>query len=181
MAKAWKKWDLGGGGLQSANLALMRRRKRRVFAYLLWPLFPTGAHAWYLAAPARGGAFLASGIVALLSFATGHALIGALVIAAAFLYAVHDLFWIDRRIIELDKLLRLAISLRPGTGAPPTFRGRYADNDLDAYLDVKASERAGHPASPTAPEPPTSGTRRPPSFAEQEAALRQHARDKIKK
>lgn len=180
MPKAWKKWDLEGGGLQSANLALIRRRKRRIFAYLLWPLFPTGAHAWYLAAPARAGTFLASGIVTVVSFATGHTLIGMLVIAAAFLYAVHDLFWIDRRIIELDKLLRLAISLRPGTGAPAKFAGRYPDAGLDAYLEVKASERAGHPVSPTVPGP-SPGTGRPPSFAEQEALLRQHARGKTKK
>ena len=180
MAKAWKKWDLGGGGLQSTNIALIHRRKRRIFAYLLWPLFPTGAHAWYLAAPARAGTFLASGIVAVVSFATGQTLIGILVVAAAFLCAAYDLFWIDRRIIELDKLLRLAISLRPGTGAPAKFAGRYQDDGLDAYLEVKASERAGHPASPAVPGP-LPGTRRPPSFAEQEALLRQHARDKTKK
>ncbi|MHB1951382.1 MAG: TM2 domain-containing protein [Acidiferrobacteraceae bacterium] len=181
MAKAWKKWDLGGGGLQSANLALARHRKRPLIAYLLWLLFPLGGHAWYLAAPVRGAVFLGFGLLALASVIAGHAEIGLFIIAAEFLYAIRDLFWVDRRLVELDKQLRLALSLRPGSGAPPAFAGRYTDDGLDTYLAEKSSERAGHLPPGAASHHSSSGNNRVPSFAEQEALLREHARGKGKK
>jgi hypothetical protein len=177
MAKAWKKWNLEGGGLQSTNLALARGRKHRFLAYLLWPLFPAGAHAFYLAAYPRAAGFVSAGVAMLALFATGHRAAAAAVFGITLLFACYDLFWIDRRVVNLNKQLRLALSLRPGHGAPATFSGHYRDDNLDTYLEEKERERAGHSPLKIHEE---AGTRqgRAPSFSEQEAHLQKQAVDR---
>ncbi|MHB1529640.1 MAG: TM2 domain-containing protein [Acidiferrobacteraceae bacterium] len=177
MAKAWKKWNLEGGGLQSTNLALARGRKHRFLAYLLWPLFPAGVHALYLAAYLRAAGFVSAGIAMLALFATGHHVAAATAFGITFLFACYDLFWIDRRVVDLNKQLRLTLSLRPGHGAPATFSGHYRDDNLDTYLKEKERERAGH--SPLEIRGATDVRKdRPPSFSEQEAQLQKQTVDK---
>ena len=48
MDPSWKEKNLGGGGLQSANIRLARLLKRRRIAYALLVLYPLGAHRFYL-------------------------------------------------------------------------------------------------------------------------------------
>ena len=146
MTETWKNLDLGGEGLQQANLRLARTLRRRRTAYLLLLAFPLGAHRAYLHEPV--GAWIYRGLtaaaLALLaidpraSAALGAALAG---------WALFDLFWIERRVVALNKRLRMQAYLRPAPGVPPGFRGHFTDADE---------------ARPTP---------RTPSFAEQERLL----------
>jgi hypothetical protein len=146
MSDAWKRIDLGGAGLQQANLRLAQALRRRRTAYLLWLAFPLGAHRAYLREPVgswayRGLSAAALALLALdprLSAAPGALLAG---------FALFDLIWIERRVVALNKRLRMQAYLRPAPGAPPGFRGRFGDGE--------------HPS----PRP------RAPSFAEQERLL----------
>lgn len=181
MAKVWKKWDLGGGGLQSANIALARQRKRRVTAYALWPLFVTGAHAFYLDARLHAAAYLVATGFAVAAAVLGHGQAALILLTLMGLFALYDLIWIDQRIIALNKALRIAVSLQNSPGAPARFTGRYEDPDLDSYVKQKEQERGGH--APGAGKTPETPSGRAASFAEQEALLRALAQkgDKTRK
>lgn len=173
MSKAWKQLDLGGEGLQSLNASYTRRMRRRPAAYATMLLFPLGAHRWYLKEPLGAMIYLGLTVAAI----AGRFLLGwpGFVIAAAaeVLFALFDLFWIERRVTSLNKQLRMSQFMRPGTAPPEDYRGRYPDEGIDEYIHLKEQERAGHqPASPDAEaERP-----RAPSFNEQEALLRELAR-----
>jgi hypothetical protein len=150
VSEAWRGLDLGGGGLQAANIRLARTLKRRSRAYGLLAAFPLGLHRSYL--DDSRGAWLYRGTTAL-------AVIGALVdwrfasVVAVFLAAalVHDIFWIERRVVALNKAIRTKVYLSQAPGAPEGFAGRYTD---DSELARAA---------------------RVPSFAEQERLLRELA------
>ncbi len=176
MAKAWKVLDLEGGGLQAANLILARRMKKASWAYFLWLFFPLGAHCLYLAAPRRAALYWAFTLLPLLAAyltSTTLALVLALPVLALALY---DLRWIDRRRVELNKQIRMQVYLRQSSGPPSGFRGRYTDDaDLGGYLAEKEKERGGH--QPVSPQTP-GAAKRAPSFAEQEAMLRELAKKK---
>jgi len=150
VSEAWKRIDLEGEGLQQANLRLARALRRPRTAYLLWLAFPLGAHRAYLREPRGAWAYRAASLVAIvllaLDWRAGAALGGILVAAA-----LADLYWIGRRVISLNKELRMQAYLRPVAGAPPGFRGRFTD-------DAQAP--------------------RPPSFAEQERLLAEIERRK---
>lgn len=142
--------DLGGGGLQAANIRLAQALKRKSRAYGLLAAFPLGLHRAYLD-DARGAwayrlATVAAAGAALLDWRAGAAL--ALLVAVA---AVYDLYWIDRRVVALNKAIRRRIYLSQGAAPPPGYRGR------------EFGERT--PAG------------RAPSFAEQERLLRALAKD----
>ena len=171
MAKAWTRLSLDGEGLQSTNLALARVRKNRVTAYGLWLIFPVGAHAFYLRKPLRAVLYGATSASVLLAW-TLHAPRVALGLASVeMLLALYDLYWIDRRVTALNKLIRMQVSLRPGAASksPEGYRGRYPDDDLDAWVRIKEQERAGHQVLPAQA---AARNLRAPSFAEQEAQLR---------
>jgi TM2 domain-containing membrane protein YozV len=177
MAGTWKNLDLRGAGLQAVNLHLARRLKRPRRAYLLWVLFPLGAHRIYLHEPVGAtlyGALSATTLVLSLALASLLALIPALAMACL---AIYDLYWIDRRLPEVNKRIRMEVYLQSGTEAapPPGFRGRYPDDEghLEDYLRVKEAERAG--VQPPGSDP-TPSRRRAPSFAQQEAMLRELAK-----
>ena len=127
MSEAWKRIDLEGEGLQQANLRLARALRRPRTAYLLWLAFPLGAHRAYLREPRGAWAYRAASLVAIvllaLDWRAGAALGGILVAAA-----LADLYWIGRRVISLNKELRMQAYLRPVAGAPPGFRGRFTDD-----------------------------------------------------
>lgn len=172
MPKAWEKLDLEGGGLQTANLALKRALKRPGVAYGLWlAFFPLAAHAIYLRALPRAAAFWLLDLAVILAYGFGYrsgaVALGAVLIAAM----LWDLRWIDRRLVALNKSIRMALYLRPSSGAPSGFRGHYLDDDeLARYAQEKERERAGHQPATTTTAPQT---KRAPSFAEQEAMLRE--------
>ncbi len=176
MAKAWKVLDLEGGGLQAANLILARRLKKAGWAYGLWLFFPFGAHCFYLEAPRRAALYW---FLTLLPLAAGYFMsaIVALVLTAPILaLALYDLRWIDRRRVELNKQIRMRVYLRQSSGPSADFRGRYTDDaDLSGYLQEKEKERGGHqPVSMRTP----GAAKRAPSFAEQEAMLRELQKEK---
>lgn len=156
MRPAWKRLDLGGGGLQSANLRLARELRRPRRAYALWLVFPLGLHHDYLGDPAGGWLFRGLTLAAVgLAFVSVPAAVAAAIVLLAL--AVHDLFWIDRRIVAMNKEIRRRVYLSAGAAPPAGYRGRDPD--------------AGAPAAPRA-EP------RVLSFAEQERLLRELAAKK---
>jgi hypothetical protein len=148
---SWKRLDLGGEGLQQANLRLAAALRRTRTAYLLWLAFPLGAHRAYLREQRGAWAYRVASLAALallaLDWRAGAAL-GAVLVCAA----LYDLAWIRRRVPELNKALRMQAYLRPVAGAPRGFRGHFTDDG----------------------EPPA----RPPSFAEQERLLADIERSK---
>lgn len=182
MSEAWKGLNLGGEGLQTLNLRLNREMKRRVPAYGLALAFPLGLHRLYLSSP--GGALLywtltVSTLAAWLWL--GPAWAAAPAVAELALLAF-DLLWIDRRVVAYNKALRMRQFLRPGARPPKDYRGRYTDEDeLAGYLREKEGERAGHqPVDLHAAERGQGSGKHIPSFAEQEAMLRELARSKKK-
>ena len=178
MSRAWQKFDFKGGGLQTANLLLARALKKRYFAYILWVLFPVGAHAAYLRAPRR---MLAYWLLTLLAVAAWLWLPRHwfwIPIGVEAVFALSDLRWIDRRLVGLNKEIRMAIYLRQTQGAPQGFKGHYTDEDgLADYTRLKEQERAGHSATPGEPGN-NAPRRRLSSFAQQEALLRELAKKK---
>lgn len=171
MTKAWKKLDLEGGGLQSANLQLARRLKRRPLAHALWLAFPLGAHAWYLRSYARAAAYLALSLIAAGLYFAFHRLAALTPLIGSAALALTDLFWIERRLVALNKAIRMQVYLHQAPAAPSGFKGRYTDEDtLADYMRDKEKERAGHGGRDAA------ASTRAPSFAEQAALLREMAR-----
>jgi TM2 domain-containing membrane protein YozV len=138
--KAWKTLDLGGGGLQEANRSLAGLLRRKRTAYLLWLLFPLGAHRFYLA-HARGGLAYAGALLVLVAAGVAGWTAAAWVLAGALAAAaLLDLRWIDRRVTALNKQLRMQAYLRPVPGAPPGFKGRLTDEE-DEYAKRAPSFR----------------------------------------
>ena len=128
MSEAWKRIDLGGEGLQEANLQLARTLRRRRTAYVLWLAFPLGAHRAYLREPVGAWLYRAltcAGLALVFVDPRWGAACGALLAG----YALFDLFWIERRVAALNKRLRMQAYLRPGPGAPAGFAGRFRDAD----------------------------------------------------
>ena len=178
MKKAWKQLDLGGEGLQTLNAQYTRQMRRLPLAYAAMLLFPLGAHRWYLREPYGALAYLALTLAAI----TGAFTLGtpgfAVPAVAGVLFAAFDLRWVERRVLALNKSLRMSQFMRPGAAPPENYRGRYADADdgLEEYVRIKERERAGHqPVADGGREAPNSRSRAP-SFSEQEALLRELAR-----
>jgi len=149
MNTKWRELDLGGEGLQAANLRLARLLRRRATAWGLLLLFPTGAHCWYLREPLAGSAYLVLTVLAgaiWLAAGPAYAWSGLAVMA---LLLVRDALTLENRIVACNKKLRTAIYLSQGAAAPPGFRGRHTALDDAARV------------------------RRMPTFAEQEALLRE--------
>ena len=151
MSEAWRGLDLEGGGLQAANIRLAQALKRRSRAYGLLAAFPLGLHRTYLDDP-RGAwlyrAFSLAAVGAIFVDWRLAAVLGCLIAAAL----VHDCFWIERRLVALNKAIRTKVYLSQAPGAPKGFRGRFTDD--------------GEPMD----------ARRAPSFAEQERLLREIAK-----
>lgn len=181
MSEAWKKLDLAGEGLQTVNARLTRAMKRHGVAYGLCVLFPLGAHRFYLHSPLGAAAYLALSAAAIgvaLTVGWSWALIP---VTLSLTYLAADLIWIDRRVVAYNKALRMQSYLRPGNQPPQHYRGRYTDDsELDEYLQEKAGERAGHQPvdMETLEREGYGGKKHIPSFAEQEAMLRELAKAK---
>jgi hypothetical protein len=145
----WQGRDLGGGGLQAANLALAHRQKRRARAYALLVFAPLGLHRAYLDSP-RGAWVWRLATAAGIALGWWQPAAGWAAVAAMLVAAAADAIWIDRRVTALNKRLRREVYLGHGAAPPEGYRGRD-------------------------PEP---GTGRVASFAEQERLLRELARRK---
>lgn len=180
MQKEWKNLDLEGGGLQTVNLNMTRLQKHRGVAYALWLLFPLGAHRVYLNTSATSLIYTAlTGLAAILWLSVGKAALVPL--AAEALLAVFDLFWIDRRVLAINKALRMELYMGTGARPPSGYRGRYGDDPttlLEEYKAVKEREKAG--VQPVGKDR-EAARGRIPSFAEQEAMLREITRRRDKK
>jgi TM2 domain-containing membrane protein YozV len=186
MGKAWQKLDLEGGGLQAVNALLARQMRSRPHAYLAWILFPLGLHRFYLAEPRGGWAFVALSLAVAVTAWLAPAWWWLAPLAVLLGLAIHDLFWIDRRVVSVNKELRMQLFLRKGKTPPRGYQGRYSDasdtgtvtSDLEAYQALKEQERAGHTPGEAGREVPA--RKRMPSFNEQEAMLRELAKRKKK-
>ncbi len=191
MSRAWQELNLKGGGLQAVNAALAQAMRSRVRAYAAWVLFPLGLHRFYLSEPRGGAAFLALTLLTLGTAWLAPSWWWLLPLAPLVTLAIHDLFWIDRRVVAYNKQLRVQLFLRKGKRPPKDFRGRYTDDtsaeavtrDLAEYGALKESERAGHapPGQDGVASSEPSAPRRQPSFNEQEALLRELARTRRKR
>lgn len=187
MAKAWQKLNLEGAGLQAMNAVLAQQMRSRSRAYFAWILFPLGLHRFYLSEPRGGWAFVTLSLLVALTAWLALAWWWLLPLALLLGLAIHDLFWIDRRVVSLNKELRMQLFLRKGSRPPTDYRGRYTDEsdaetvtrDLDAYQALKEKERAGHASTTGRTDAPT--RKRQPSFNEQEAMLRELAKRREKR
>lgn len=158
MSDGWKKLDLAGGGLQSANLRLAALLRRRGTAAALLCLYPLGLHRDYL--HDRRGAWLyrAATLLAAAALLLGQMLPAGLLLAAQAVFAIRDLLLLEYTVSALNKKLRMQIYLGQAAGAPDGFAGRYTDETPDTR-DTPGNA------------PPGTGSRMP-SFAEQEKLLR---------
>jgi hypothetical protein len=157
MGNAWKNQDLGGGGLQNANLRLAALLKKRRTAWLLLFAFPVGLHHDYLADPRGAWSIRITALLAAGALWYGVASAAIALGAVLLVWTLIDIRWVEQRVVALNKQLRMQVYLGQTAGAPAGFKGRYTDDER-----------------PTA-EPP-SGTGRALSFTEQERLLREHAR-----
>ena len=179
MHEAWKNLNLEGQGLQSANLRLVQLLKKRKVAYSWLCLFPSGMHRAYLD-EARGAwlyRILTLAFVAL--FILGYNLPALAILVGQIGFALYDIRWIEDRIASLNKQLRMQVYLKQGSAAPKDFKGRYTDDGLDDYLKAKDQERGGHTPINIADQ--ATSPSRVPSFAQQEAMLKELAKAKNKK
>lgn len=172
MSKAWTEFDLGGGGLQSANLRLAALLRKRSTAYALLALFPLGLHRGYLHDRRGAWLFRAASLLCVAAYLLDQPVIGGVLLAALAAGALYDLFRIEGLVARLNKQLRMQVYLGQTPGAPPGFKGHYSDDALDEYLQLKEQEHAGSgpQSAPTRGRPS-----RVPSFAEQEKLLRELA------
>ena len=181
MSEAWKNknFDLQGQGLQSANARLVTLLKKRSTAYGLLFLFPSGMHRAYLNDKTGAWVYriIALLIIALYLFNFKSA--AALLFVGLTAVALYDIRWLDDHIVKFNKALRMQVYMRQSPGAPKGYSGRYNDNALDDYVKAKELERAGHTPIEIAQQ--AEGVRRAPSFAEQEAMLRELAKSRGKK
>jgi hypothetical protein len=186
MDKAWQKLNLEGGGLQAMNAALARQMRSRSFAYLAWLGFPLGLHRIYLMDRRGAIGFMLLTLVSAAAWLWLPAPAWMLSTGALAAWALFDLYWIDGRVVAINKKIRMQLFLRKGQRPPKEYRGRYTDDngkaievDLAAYTRTKESERAGHVrATPDAKGHEDATRKRMPSFNEQEAMLRELSRRK---
>lgn len=184
MSEAWKKIDLEGSGLQAANMKLAKLLKHRGLAYSLLALFPLGLHRDYLASPAGAWIFRGGSVLSVAVLWVGLSWVAAGVAIALLSFALYDIRWIDNRVAALNKKARIEVLKTTATPPPVGYKGRYTDeapigpDNLDEYVKIKEQERGGH--TPFDKPAPGDQPKRAPSFAEQEAMLREMFKSKTK-
>lgn len=178
MAEAWKHLDLEGQGLQTANLELIKLMKKRSAAYGRLLFFPLGLHRTYLE-DTRGAwlyRLVTLAVIGLAFLPHPYAYASLALAAALAAFALYDIRWIEDRVAALNKKLRMQVYFKQGAAAPKGYRGRYTDDGLEDYLKTKEQERAGH--IPVGTSTASGPGPRAPSFAEQEAMLKELAKSK---
>jgi len=96
VSEAWRGLDLGGGGLQAANIRLAQALERRSRACGLLAVFLLGLYRAYLGDPRGDWLYRAASVVAVAAAVVDERptiLIGCLIAAALVL----DSSWIERR------------------------------------------------------------------------------------
>ncbi len=177
MSDAWKNLDLQGEGLQSANLKLVQKMKKRKQAYSFLILFPLGLHRDYLNNPAGAWLYRTATVLCVLGLVFGYHIVAYVLLASMTVFALYDIRWIEDTVAAINKQLRIQSYKSKNTPTmPENFRGRYPDQGLEDYLQVKERERGGHVAPGT--DPALNSRSRAPSFAEQEAMLKELAKSK---
>ncbi|TCV90082.1 TM2 domain-containing protein [Sulfurirhabdus autotrophica] len=179
MHEAWKNLDLEGQGLQSANLRLVQLMKKRKVANSWLLLFPSGMHRAYLNDARTAWIYRILTLTIVTLFIIGHKLPALVILAGQIGFALYDIRWIEDRIASLNKQIRMQVYLKQGSAAPKDFKGRYTDDGLDDYLKTKEQERGGH--TPINLSEQATSPSRVPSFAQQEAMLKELAKAKNKK
>lgn len=169
MAAGWKRIDLAGGGLQSANLRLAAVLRRRRVAYGCLVLFPLGLHRSYLGDRRGAWIYRLATLAAAGLFLAGLATAAALIAGVLALLALLDIRWIERRIVAVNKQARMDAWFGQGNDPPPGYRGRFTEDALEEYLEEKEAEISGT-------RPRRVGSGRPASLAEQERQLAERAR-----
>jgi hypothetical protein len=181
MTKAWKRLDLGGGGLQSVNLTLSRAMRKRSIAYAWWLLFPVGAHRLYLFDRAGFLGQTALSAIALVALVVLGAQVAGTVALVLAVWALYDLFWIDRRVTTENKKLRMRVYLQADSPPPKNLRGRFNAEDAEAtlaeYTRIKELERSGYATDDRASAQSETHL---PSLQEQETMIRELARRRRK-
>ena len=181
MSEAWKNknFDLQGQGLQSANARLVTLLKKRSTAYGLLLLFPSGMHRAYLNNKSGAWAYRLTTLLLVALYFFNFKFVATVLLIGLIVFALYDIRWLDDQIVKFNKTLRMQVYMRQSSGAPKGYTGRYNDDTLDDYVKVKEQERAGHIPIETGNR--TKGIKRAPSFAEQEAMLRELAKSREKK
>lgn len=180
-SRAWKKLDLQGQGLQNANRQLAALLKSRKTAYTLLLFFPAGLHRSYLEDRRTAWFYRLLAVATIALFALGYRHAALLALLPMFGLALYDIRWIEGRISRLNKAIRMKVYLGQGHTAPRGFKGRYADDGLEQYLAQKEGERGGHAPVQPVTDTDTDRPARAPSFAEQEAMLRELSKSGGKK
>ena len=177
MSNAWKNINLQGEGLQSANLKLVEQMKQRKLAYQLLAVFPLGLHRDYLDEVPGAWVYRLTTITIIGLFISGFMWPAFALLGLMSAFALYDIRWIEDRVSAINKALRIqAYKNKPAAHMPKNFRGRYTDEGLDSYLQVKEQELGGHVAP--GKDPALNSRSRAPSFAEQEAMLNAMAKAK---
>jgi hypothetical protein len=167
MSKRWTESDLGGGGLQSANIRLAALLRKRSTAYALLVLFPLGIHRDYLH-DTRGAWLYRGGTgLAIAAYLLGETMLSAGVLAVLAAGAIYDMVRIEHMTARVNKRLRIKVYLRQASGAPADFKGRFTE---EQDHDPQDEQQTGFRQTPPGPSRP-----RVPSFAEQEQLLRELA------
>lgn len=135
VSDAWKKLDLGGGGLQSANLRIAARLRKRGIALALHLLFPLGIHRDYLLDRRGAWLFRAALLAALAFWYSGHVKIAAITAGAILAAGVYDLCTFERRCAAANKQIRKEIFFSQTSGAPADYKGRRFDAPSDSPQD----------------------------------------------
>lgn len=158
MAKNWQKMDLGAGGVQSVNLQFLRQRRSLGRGFLLWCMFPLAAHQFYLKRPLLGILQTGSLFVGIF-LAAQQSPLGMPILVGVLLWYLFDLLKLPRWINDYNKQLRIALHQQSHAAAPQDFKAHYHDEKTESSHTSK----------------------RVPSFAEQEALLKQIAEKKKEK
>lgn len=156
MSDAWRKLDLAGGGLQSANMRLAQVLRRRGRAGALLCLFPLGLHRDYLHDRRGAWAYRAATLAGGVALYLDQGLPAGILFALQAAFAVRDLLRLDDTVAAINKALRMQVYLGQSGGAPAGFAGHYTDDGTG-------------PEAAARPQP----GQRAPSFAEQEKLLRE--------
>jgi hypothetical protein len=106
---------------------LPRTLRRRAIAYLLVPLFPTGAHRFYLGQPLGGALFLGLTGGALLALNAGRHDAAWTLFGIELGVALFDLMRTAPRLTALDQALRPQAHPHPASDAPQAIPGRDTD------------------------------------------------------
>lgn len=169
MSEAWKKLNLEGGGLQSANLRLAALLRKRRSTFALLALFPLGLHRDYLRD--RRGAWLyrSATLLCASAYLAGHPLISLAGIAVLAACAAYEAFRIDDAVAQVNKQLRMRVYLSQTPGTPAGFKGHYTDSGPADSPETREQVNPTHP-----PQPAAIHQRNPrvASFTEQEKMLR---------